>query len=394
MAKSKSSKYRAHTIRSRGSTWQVDFGTCDGKRVQRSYKTKEDAKLAVDAHVEERRLTDIDNRNRRVAVFDFTDAQRMDVMTALDLLPRSRTLTEAVTFFAAHVAPEGGQRTVNELLEDYLSEKEKANRRPATLKDIRMRIGKFARDYGATPMHEITMRDLDRWMDKQGYRQVSRDNYRRHFVAFFNFAKKRGYLKVNPAETIDKVSIDEHIPGVFTPKDARKLMRTAEREFPRMVPYLAIGLFAGLRPAEIEQLDWKDIDLPKRSIRVRPEVAKKRRQRYVDISDGLAEWLAPHAQERGPLYFGRYEFDKVRERAKIEWSSDIMRHSFGSYHLAKHEDAARTALQMGHTRTDVLFTHYRDLVRPEDAEAYWDIKPQRDAGIIHLVAAQVAGGAV
>jgi hypothetical protein len=80
----------------------------------------------------------------------------------------------------------------------------------------------------------------------------------------------------------------------------------------------------------------------------------------VDISDNLAEWLAPYRQEQGPVYFGHYDFDKVRKKATVEWASDIMRHSYGSYHLAHHEDAAKTSLQMGHIRADVLFNHYRE----------------------------------
>jgi hypothetical protein len=97
------------------------------------------------------------------------------------------------TILIDHISPEGGQRTVSQLPGDYLAEKEKANRRPATVKDIRMRIGKFAR--------------------------------------------KRGYVKTHAAEAIEKISIDEHIPEVFTPKATITLTRTAEREFPRMVPY-------------------------------------------------------------------------------------------------------------------------------------------------------------
>jgi hypothetical protein len=55
-----------------------------------------------------------------------------------------------------------------------------------------------------------------------------------------------------------------------------------------------------------------------------------------------------------------------------------MRHSFGSYHLAKHHDISRTALELGHTRPDVLFNHYRNLVKPADTETYWNIYPKQE----------------
>jgi hypothetical protein len=54
-----------------------------------------------------------------------------------------------------------------------------------------------------------------------------------------------------------------------------------------------------------------------------------------------------------------------------------LRHSFASYHLAYHRDAARTALELGHKSTTLLFTNYRELVTKSDAIRYWAIKPQK-----------------
>lgn len=86
------------------------------------------------------------------------------------------------------------------------------------------------------------------------------------------------------------------------------------------------------------------------------------------------------------MYFGRYEFDKVRRKAKVQWAGDIMRHSYGSYHLAHYEDAAKTSLQMGHIRADVLFNHYRDLVSREQASEFWGIFPHSESNLIRLAA--------
>ena len=51
-----------------------------------------------------------------------------------------------------------------------------------------------------------------------------------------------------------------------------------------------------------------------------------------------------------------------------------MRHSFASYHLAYHRDAARTALELGHKSTTLLFTNYRELVTKAAAIRYWAIQ--------------------
>ena len=52
-----------------------------------------------------------------------------------------------------------------------------------------------------------------------------------------------------------------------------------------------------------------------------------------------------------------------------------MRHTFASYHLAMFRSAEKTALELGHRDTTMLFSHYRELVQIADAEEYWSIKP-------------------
>ena len=77
----------------------------------------------------------------------------------------------------------------------------------------------------------------------------------------------------------------------------------------------------------------------------------------------------------------RRRFAEAVKAAGIEsWPSNALRHSFASYHLAFHQNAAATALQLGHTDSRLLFEHYRELVHPEDAKAFWQITPGKDEG--------------
>ena len=55
----------------------------------------------------------------------------------------------------------------------------------------------------------------------------------------------------------------------------------------------------------------------------------------------------------------------------VKWKQNALRHSFGSYHLALYSDAAKTALEMGHTSTDLLFKHYREVVTKDVAEKWF-----------------------
>ena len=80
--------------------------------------------------------------------------------------------------------------------------------------------------------------------------------------------------------------------------------------------------------------------------------------------------------------------EAAREAAGItDWPDNALRHSFASYHVARFKDAKGLALEMGRTDSGMLFNHYRALVKPNEAERYWKIKPAgRALKIVPLVA--------
>src|SRR5262249_23788199 len=190
-----------------------------------------------------------------------------------------------------------------------------------------------------------------------------------------NFASERGYCVGNPAARTARAKVIETAIGILTVDQTARLLENAPAE---LVPYVAIGAFAGLRRAELERLDWKEVDLQSNLIEVTASKAKSARRRFVRIQPNLAKWLQPHARLSGnvapPTY--RELLDDAREAAKIhEWPQNGLRHSFASYHLARFKDAPALALELGHTSAHLVFNHYRELVRPKQAEYYWKIAP-------------------
>ncbi len=65
------------------------------------------------------------------------------------------------------------------------------------------------------------------------------------------------------------------------------------------------GHFSGIRPdylnGELSRLAWSDIRLARRIIRLDGSITKTGNSRTVEISDNLAAWLEPHAQQTGRL---------------------------------------------------------------------------------------------
>ena len=135
-----------------------------------------------------------------------------------------------------------------------------------------------------------------------------------------------------------------------------------------MLPFWAIGAFAGLRRAEIERLAWSEVDFDAGVIEVKASKSKTASRRLVTIQPNLRKWLAPYRTCIGrvcPLNLQR-KINDDRERAGLRagWPQNALRHSFGSYHLAQFNDAAKLALEMGNSPA-TIFRHYRQLVKPK-----------------------------
>src|SRR5262249_32484795 len=138
------------------------------------------------------------------------------------------------------------------------------------------------------------------------------------------------------------------------------------------------GAFAGLRRAEIERLTWSEVDFESGVIEVKASKAKTASRRLVKIQPNLREWLAAYRTCTGrvsPVNLQRNtKSDRERAKLRSEWPQNALRHGFGSYHLAQFNDAAKLALEMGNSPA-TIFRHYRQLVKPKEAERYWKIAP-------------------
>jgi integrase len=355
----------------RGKIYYVaDLGRIDGKRKILTRASRSEVELEVEQV--RRRKKKIGGDALRLSEGDLRDAAR-----ALESLGGQATISEAVRFFLDHGKGEGGETTVRRLYDLYVKDRKDAHRTKRTLKDIEHRLGRFASDYGDIPAHQITTSDIQEWLGRQNGGATTRKNFRTHLSGLFNFAIKRGYVRLNPVSAVSTVKIrSDKRPGILSVPQTRHLMRTVSESESDMVVWFALCLFAGLRPSEAQRLDWSDIDLDRNEIFVSAEVSKTPYERYVKLQPNLIEWLLPFRQKSGQVHYSESAYRRARKQAGIEWSHDVMRHTFGTMHLAAFRNAGDTAEQMGHrSSTVMLFSHYRRAVRQEDAERFWDIRP-------------------
>lgn len=327
-------------------------------------------------------LAKVQLENHGVAALSLPDSLRVEALEVSELLrPYGKTLRDAAAFYLPHLKARNRTITVAALVKEILKVKAADGASRRYLSDLRTRLKTLTNAFGEKVVAEITSTQLDQWLrnlsGKSGnlLSPVTRNNSRRVLITTFSFAKTHGFCATNPAEATAKAKEPPSPVGILTVEQTARLLEAAD---PKILPYVAIGAFAGLRRAELERLDWKEVDLSTGLIEVAAAKSKSARRRFVRIQPNLCEWLQPYAHPWGAVTPNDYVayFNAARKKAGIKsWPSNALRHGFASYSLARFNDAAHLALELGHTNSALVFTNYRELVKPKDGERYFQIAP-------------------
>ncbi len=304
----------------------------------------------------------------------------------------SAKFRDAIAFYAK--VHRGVQtKTVAVVVGEFLAEKEKPsqpNKRPASdryLTDMTCRLNRFA-DAFHCDMNTVESTQLKAFLDSLKVGGRTYVNYARAIATLFNFAKERGYFPkdVNPLAGIDTEHEDESEIEIFTPAEIAKLLAHAS---PDLLPFVAIGGFAGLRSAEISRLDWSEVKAD--FIEVKKSKSKTRSRRLVPIQPNLQKWLASHRKQAGKVIpFAEKELfrpiQELVEASGVKWKHNGLRHSFCSYRYAACQNENTVAAESGH-EPQKLFSNYREVVTPQEAQQWFGICPESPSNVIGMRAA-------
>jgi integrase len=340
-----------------------------GGRNRRFFKEKAEAETFM-------QFARVQQENYGTAALSISDALRVEAIECAELLqPFGVTLRDAAKFYAAHLKAVTGSRKVKEVVADLLAARAADGMSPRYLGDLRVRLGRFVLSFGEEMIAGISASRIDLWLRGLGVGAVTRNTFRRRLAVLFSFAKRRGYVTDNPVADVERAKERETEIAILSVNDLGRLFECATSD---MLPFWSIGAFAGLRRAEIERLTWSEVDFDADVIEVKASKSKTASRRLVTIQPNLRAWLAPYRTRIGrvcPVNL-KPKINDDRERAGLRagWPQNALRHSFGSYHLAQFNDAAKLALEMGNSPA-TIFRHYRQLVKPKQAERYWKIAP-------------------
>jgi integrase len=360
----------------------------DGRRHRREFTdldaAKEEAKLAAGRIV---RGMQAQNDLRPADRESFLAAQRILQEINMPLVAASEDyvqcrkllgdvpLRQAVEDFCRRTNGVKLGMTVPEVAQEVIAAKEEDGMSDHYLGQLRSVLGLFGRAFTG-PIMDVKGDEIDTWLRSKKLSPVTRNNRLTLLRVMFGFAKQRNYLPSNePAapDQVSKVKVGATTTEIYQPDEIEKLLNAAPAV---VIPYLAIGAFAGLRSAELGRLDWKAVNLERRIIELRADQAKTASRRIVPIPDNLAAWLEPLERVGKVLKVQAVPrmASLLARNVGIPWPPNVLRHSYISYRVAKIQDANRVALEAGNSSA-IIFKHYRELVTEEAAGKWFSICP-------------------
>lgn len=346
------------------------------------------------------------------------------------------SLSRCVDYYVQRFPPNMPVKMVKEVVKEMLDSKRDDKLSDRYIKQLEYNMNRFMGRF-KNRLTEVSGTNVDTWLRDLRVGPRTRNNLRNSVQALFNFAIARKYLPKDHDE-IDAVPMAKDRGGeieIYTPGEMKELLSVASDTH---IPFLAISAFAGVRHAELQRLDWANVNRKAKIIEIKAGAAKTASRRVIPIEPNLAKWLEKDkiwkesgeicgfanmvlqfveltgrvnvkrraawakangvskaemeaADERASERLRKLTENQRRSRGTVMpeaetsaeegwkpflWKHNALRHSFISYRVAQTQNVAQVALEAGNSPS-MIFKHYRELVQPDAAKAWFAIAPKK-----------------
>jgi len=331
---------------------------------------------------------------------------------AAQYLPTGVSLTEAVRGYAAKLARE----TIKPITVAKLVEKYKESIKGTSdvhQRTIGPRLDRAAEHFKCN-ISDITAGHVDEWLKSLPVGPLTRNHHRVALASLMRYAQVHDHLQdgLTAADKVKPSKKQEKAIEAYTPAEAYYLAANIEE---RWQAYVALGLFAGIRPQEILNLQWEDIKAD--HIEIRASGSKVGMRRIVPMLPALSAWLKTHKEDKGPVcpVFKGGDISRQQSLSKamratvaaaVEESQapgasktakelgtmkvifDGLRHSFISYRLAIVKDFPQVAMEAGNS-VEIIQRHYNKRATEAEAKTFFALIPpkKKQANVYDFAAA-------
>ncbi|NLF17698.1 MAG: hypothetical protein GX595_10640 [Lentisphaerae bacterium] len=264
-----------------------------GKRHRKWFTTRDQAdrfaeQARLDHTLEEQRQAILQRRVGEADAGKLSAENLRDAVAALALLAGRGTLAEAAAALVRDIeARRRDVPTVAALAASYQSASEAAGLRPRSLGDLRTRLARFVEAFGPRKVNMVSSADARAWLeglrtrDGKPLAPLSLQHFRFAVSGLFGYAIEHGHIEANPIAAVSHSrrargsNRMESTAEILTPGEAKALLAAALEHAPAMVAPLALGLFAGVRTAELARMTWNDTSTLPRDLSASPGISPR-----------------------------------------------------------------------------------------------------------------------
>ena len=259
---------------------------------------------------------------------------------------------------------------------------------------------------GSTPVFHVTRTTVVDLLLLNRLSGAAPETQRKHATSLKRLlarAVRDGHLNANPMEGLRLPTVPRGQPRFLTRPERERLLAAAETYGRDAHLLIAMGVFLGLRKAELLAISWQDLDLKgavARVVNTDEFTTKNGRDRSIPICSELVSILTRYRQLGGKVlsprrlprvgrryrWDFRFLFDRLIREAGLDprtISPHIMRHSFASLAAQAGISLFKLGQWLGHSSAEVteLYAHLAvfddDIQRLNDKRDWADQAPAR-----------------
>ncbi len=248
--------------------------------------------------------------------------------------------------------------------------------RPRSKESIRFFANTFKADFGDARVKEISEARIERYLRDKDVSNQTRKNLRNYLGQFFNWAIRKGHYDKNPVANIE-VHVQSGVPRYFKVDQCVSILKEVlKEENAPMRAYFALCLFGGIRPEEAERMKWGDnVKMDTQEIYIPAAISKTKKDRLFLMPGPLYIWLGtcPKGEPLIPANFRKLK-DRVTNSLKFDWIQDGLRHTFATFHYAKHKSLEELRHIMGNSPS-VIERFYKGAISAKQVNRFWMLVP-------------------
>lgn len=341
------------------------------------------------------------------ALVNMTRRQQLEVAAMLlEMEEMGTTMRECLNFWRDNRKSRANGTIVSlkRMMDETLATAKRKNDSERYVESLEWTLGHFIKGREMQAIAMIGRAEIEDWLAAQKSRDGTSKaapatvaGLRGRLGSMFQEAVRCEYISEieNPMRLVISPKIPTRKQPFYTPKQVEDLLWVCRQTAPEWLPWLCLGLFAGVRPEELEQLRWSDIDLKRGEILIDdPQGGAGRYRRVFKMEQVLIDWLN-HCQEINPKHVwivpvegdraDAREMKRIRQaikrfrnrlcfRSGIPWHQDILRKSACTYLMLLKGDENIVAAILGNS-PKIIYKNYRGLGRHEDSVLFWALTP-------------------